>query len=372
MMPLVDRPAPLMIMAFAMIFGNTAWPIAFRGILLLLHKAFPDARSVKYALDNPQQSSPSLFSGPQTWGLVGAVLVSNAFMVTMFMTCSAPLVRDGRSTSTLLYLAFFQCANARSSGLQTFDLKRISKNMLVIIGFFMWYAPTPLVGIIAGEEFNMVFHGNPILSGFIKKYTNRHTTWIVVVFIIISTAEQVRACSAWLLSCAEEPCLTRGASQRLLEGADNWPPMATPRTTLFNILFEMMSAYGTNGLSMGFPGVDHSLSGMFRPVSKLSIMFLMILGRHRSMQGKSDETLMPSLRRITEHVERLKEQRLNLRAPAAAMGEARRSAQDLVVLEMSAIDAEQGRRAQPSVRGLTSTKEEEQASLLGPHSESPM
>ena len=148
--------------------------------------------------------------------------------------------------------------------------------------------------------------------------------------------------------------------------------MSTPRTTLFNILFEMMSAYGTNGLSMGFPGVDHSLSGMFRPVSKLSIMFLMILGRHRSMQGKSDETLMPSLRRITEHVERLKEQRQNLRAPAAAMGEARRSAQDLVVLEMSAMDAEQGRRALPSIRGLASTKEEVQASLLGPHSEAPM
>ena len=92
--------------------------------------------------------------------------------------------------------------------------------------------------------------------------------------------------------------------------------MSTPRTTLFNILFEMMSAYGTNGLSMGFPGVNHSLSGMFRPISKLCIMFLMIMGRHRSMQGKSDPTLMTSLARLTEHVERLKSQREALLKPA--------------------------------------------------------
>lgn len=209
------------------------------------------------------------------------------------MACSTELIRDGRSTSTILYLAFFQCANSRSAGLQVFDLKRISKNMLVIIGFFMWYAPVPLVAIIAGDEFNMVFHNNPVLSGFIKKYTNRHTTYLTIVFIIISTVEQP-----------------------LLADSGNWPPGDKPSTTLFNILFEMLSAYGTNGLSMGFPGVNHSLSGMFRPLSKLCIMFLMILGRHRSMSGKSDATLMPSLARVVAHVERLKTERSEVRVYA--------------------------------------------------------
>ena len=314
MMPLVDRPAPLMIMvrlhslrlvlaskalkqhrslqAFAMILGNTAWPVAFRGIIWTLHKAFPDHRGIRYCLENGQNSSPSLFSAAQTWGLLAAVLITNIFMVIMFMTCSLELVRDGRSTMHMLYLAFFQCANARSSGLQTFDLKRISKNMLVIIGFMMWYAPNPLVGIIGGEEFNMAFHDNPVLSGFIKKYTNRHTSWLFIVFVIISTAEQ-----------------------KLLNDSSNWPHTDEPSTTLFNVLFEMLSAYGTNGLSMGFPGVNHSLSGMFRPVSKLSIMFLMLLGRHRSMQGKSDPTLMQSMKQLQLHCERLREQKKTLLEP---------------------------------------------------------
>ena len=314
MMPLVDRPAPLMVMAFAMIFGNTAWPIALRAILWTLHKVFPSHRGIAYALKDAQGSCPSLFSSAQTWGLVVAVVFTNVFQIVFFMACSLELVRDGRSTATMLYLAFFQCANSRSSGLQVFDLKRISKNMHVIYGFMMWYAPTPLVGIIAGEEFNMAFHNNPVLSGFIKKYTNRHTSWLFIVFVIISTAEQ-----------------------RLLADSGNWPPGNQPSTTLFNILFEMLSAYGTNGLSMGFPGVNHSLSGMFRPVSKLSIMFLMIMGRHRSMQGKSDPTLMQSLAQLDKHCERLREQKTMLLAPVTAQRSA--SAASLTQVEMAALDA---------------------------------
>jgi len=292
-----------------MILGNTAWPIAFRAMMWCLHKTFPDHRGIKYCLENGQDSSPSLFNSLQTWGLVAAVLITNIFMIIMFMACSLDIVRDGRSTSHMLYLAFFQCANARSSGLQVFDLKRISKNMLVIIGFMMWYAPNPLVGILGGEEFVMAVHDNPILSGFIKKYTNRHTTWIFIVFIIISTAEQ-----------------------KLLADSSNWPHTAEPSTTLFNVLFEMLSAYGTNGLSMGFPGVNHSLSGMFHPVSKLSIMFLMLLGRHRSMQGKSDPTLMQSMKQLQQHCARLREQKAQLLEPV--MMQRTRSAANVLTAEL--------------------------------------
>lgn len=298
MIPFTDRPAALMLMAFAMIFGNTAWPIAFRGITYALARLNPGSRALRYMLDEPGNCSASLFNTLQTcacacrmrrgrprqrrrprpppfpshrasYGLCAAVVVTNVFMVILFMACSADLdgIRyspDGerRTNLTLLYLAFFQCSNTRSSGLQVFDLKALSKNMLVVFGFMMWYAPTPLVGVLGGEEFTMAFHDNPILSGFIKKYLNRHTSWLFVVFLIISTAEQP-----------------------LLAGSAAWPPPTQPGTSLFNVLFEMLSAYGTNGLSMGFPGVNHSLSGMFRPVSKLAIMFLMVLGRHRSMSG---------------------------------------------------------------------------------------
>ncbi len=174
--------------------------------------------------------------------------------------------------------------------------------------------------------------------------------------------------SAHTHALTRAPCPPRHALQPLLSGADNWPPMSSPRTTLFNILFEMLSAYGTNGLSMGFPGVNHSLSGMFKPVSKLSIMFLMILGRHRSMQGKSDETLMPSLKRITEHVARLKEQKQMLLAPAAAVSELRKSQQDLVVLEMSQLEAaKQASAANGGAKGAAlqeAEADDERASLL--------
>jgi trk system potassium uptake protein len=43
--------------------------------------------------------------------------------------------------------------------------------------------------------------------------------------------------------------------------------------------YEAVSAFGTVGLSMGFPGSVLSLSGMFGASGKLLVMFLMFMGR---------------------------------------------------------------------------------------------
>lgn len=91
-----------------------------------------------------------------------------------------------------------------------------------------------------------------------KKYVTKHNSWIFIFYMIIATAEQEN-----------------------LKDSGNWPPGDKPNTTLFHILFELLSAYGTNGLSMGFPGVLYSLCGTFKPISKLCLMLLMLIGRHR-------------------------------------------------------------------------------------------
>lgn len=91
-----------------------------------------------------------------------------------------------------------------------------------------------------------------------KKYVTKHNSWIFIFYMIIATAEQDN-----------------------LANSGNWPPGDRPNTTLYHILFELMSAYGTNGLSMGFPGVQYSLCGTFQPESKLCLMLLMLIGRHR-------------------------------------------------------------------------------------------
>jgi Trk-type K+ transport system membrane component len=65
--------------------------------------------------------------------------------------------------------------------------------------------------------------------------------------------------------------------------------------SLFSVLFEIVSAYGTVGLSQGFPGFNTSFSGQFRTLSKLVVIATQIRGRHRGLPyGLDRAILLPS------------------------------------------------------------------------------
>jgi hypothetical protein len=65
--------------------------------------------------------------------------------------------------------------------------------------------------------------------------------------------------------------------------------------TMFSVLFEIVSAYGTVGLSLGYTGIDASFSAEFKPISKLVIVAMMIRGRHRGLPYALDRAiLLPS------------------------------------------------------------------------------
>ena len=65
--------------------------------------------------------------------------------------------------------------------------------------------------------------------------------------------------------------------------------------TMYSVLFEIVSAYGTVGLSLGYPNVDTSFSAQFTVVSKLVIIAMQIRGRHRGLPYELDRAiLLPS------------------------------------------------------------------------------
>jgi len=68
--------------------------------------------------------------------------------------------------------------------------------------------------------------------------------------------------------------------------------IAKPWMDIFPILFELVSAYGTVGLSLGITGSDFSLSGAFSPVSKLIVCFVMLRGRHRGLPVAIDRAVL--------------------------------------------------------------------------------
>ena len=72
-------------------------------------------------------------------------------------------------------------------------------------------------------------------------------------------------------------------------------PLFPTAKTHSAVLFEIVSAYGTVGLSLGYPTINASFSAEFSVVSKLVIIAMMIRGRHRGLPYELDRAiLLPS------------------------------------------------------------------------------
>lgn len=68
-----------------------------------------------------------------------------------------------------------------------------------------------------------------------------------------------------------------------------------PAFTMFAVLFEVVSAYGTVGLSLGYTGINASFSAEFGVIAKLVIIAMQIRGRHRGLPYELDRAiLLPS------------------------------------------------------------------------------
>lgn len=59
----------------------------------------------------------------------------------------------------------------------------------------------------------------------------------------------------------------------------------------FNILFEVVSAYGTVGISTGLPTAAYSFSGGLYTGSKLVLCLVMLRGRHRGLPVALDRAV---------------------------------------------------------------------------------
>ncbi len=73
------------------------------------------------------------------------------------------------------------------------------------------------------------------------------------------------------------------------------PRLQTGDFSMFAVLFEIVSAYCTVGLSLGYATVNASLCSQFTVVGKLVIIGMMIRGRHRGLPyGLDRAILLPS------------------------------------------------------------------------------
>ncbi|KAF3927740.1 hypothetical protein ABW21_db0207328 [Orbilia brochopaga] len=272
-------------MAYLIIIGNTGFPCMLRFTIWILWKICPKhwvtKESLHFLLDHPRRCFTLLFPSTATWWLFAILVILNATDVLLFIVLD--LTNHDVVSLPVSYRildAFFQAVSTRTAGFAAVNLADLHPGVQVSYLIMMYISVFPIaisvrktnvyeersLGIYADHE----EHDDPNDHSFVGAHLRKQLSFdLWYVFLGLFAI-----------------CIAEGAK------ISNRTDYAF---TQFSVLFEVVSAYGTVGLSLGYPNVNTSFSGQFTTFSKIVIMAMMIRGRHRGLPYELDRAiLLPS------------------------------------------------------------------------------
>lgn len=273
-----DHPFPLFVCSFLILAGYTAFPLLMRFIVWSLYRSNSErlihSRPLfKYMLDHPRRCFTHLFpSAETTWLLIVLIFLCSVSFVFEIMLDWHGIPYEGLDSSIKLSNMYFQAVAIRVSGFNSVDVSKLNSALLWLYVGMMYISATPVtialrytgasrahaIGIRRGLPTNNTLAAQA-QSVFVK-----HTIFLFVAVLFIVMIEEV-------------------------------PLVVDPNFSIFKIIFEVISAYGPVGLSLGYSDKPYSFSGAFQNGSKLVIIFMMILGKHRGLPDSIDSAIsLPS------------------------------------------------------------------------------
>ncbi|KAE8138175.1 cation transport protein-domain-containing protein [Aspergillus pseudotamarii] len=271
---------PLLVMTFLVVIGNTGFPCMLRLIIWLLTKftryGSPLDDELHYLLEHPRRCFTMLFPGSETWRLAGVLLLLNALDLFVFYTLQEnPQSNNPFSPGLRLVDGLFQIASTRTAGFSITSLGALHPAVQVSFVVMMYISAFPIAIAIRKtnvyEEKSLGIYDdedkpNPHgLAAHIQRQLGFDLWYVMLGFFLIS--------------------VTEGKRIQQTHGHDL-------AFSLFPLLFEIVSAYGTVGLSLGYPKTETSLSAQFNPVSKLIIIAMQVRGRHRGLPHALDHAIL--------------------------------------------------------------------------------
>lgn len=277
---------PLILMTFLIVIGNTGFPCMLRLVIWTCSKLVPVGgpmwEELHFLLDHPRRCFTLLFPRDATWWLFGILVILNGVDLIFFiiLDLNAPVVTDLPGGIRFLD-GLFQAASTRTAGFAVVNLAELHPAIQVSYLIMMYISVFPIAISMRRtnvyEEKSLGLYGSPSEDGEDEKepsYVGAHLRrqlsfdlWYVFLGMFI-------------IAIVEGP---------ELENTNQYA------FTLFSVLFEIVSAYGTVGLSLGFPTNNRSLSAEFHTLSKLVIIAMQLRGRHRGLPYALDRAiLLPS------------------------------------------------------------------------------
>ena len=251
-----------------MLTGNVAFPLLLRSLLHLMRFLGMEKRfdlPLSKVLDNPRAYYNMLF--PLKY-LLFLSLLWIAMYVISFAIC---LGLEWNNTMTGLddgqkvVAAIFTSVTSRTTGLNVLNTGGFKAALLVfeVVVFVVSSNPNAIT---------MRATSNAAGTRTVSQYTKE---------LLINVVAGLTLC--WIVIL-------------LLENSN-------PFAGVFPVLFEVASAFGTVGLSMGFGSSPTSLCGCFSIPSKLLIMILMLVGCHRTLPANVDPFVEVLSRHATRDTE---------------------------------------------------------------------
>ncbi|KAL9006601.1 MAG: hypothetical protein Q9188_000638 [Gyalolechia gomerana] len=258
-----------------------------RFVLWLLSKAVPRESGIweelKFLLDHPRRCFTLLFPTDATAWLFWILVFLNGLDVVFFIILDLhdPVVTSIGSGGYRVLNGLFQASSTRTAGFSTVNLAELHPGIQVSYMVMMYISVFPIaisirrtnvyeeksLGIYSTTQENDEDANQPSYVGaHLRRQLSFDLWYIFLGLFIIAIAE-----------------------------GSHIQNMNEDSFTMYSCLFEIVSAYGTVGLSLGYPTANTSFSGQFSVISKLVIIAMQIRGRHRGLPYELDRAiLLPS------------------------------------------------------------------------------
>lgn len=284
LIPFVDTYFVPLVAGFFIIIGNVGFPCALRFIIWVLYKTSKPLslyrESLSFLLDHPRRCFTMLFPSVPTWCLFGVLIALNVVDVILFLALDLrnSALQDIAINHRVL-AGLFQAVSTRTSGYNIFDLSILHPGMQLSFIIMMYISALPVaisirrtnvyeeqsLGIYSQDDDSVdenTATAKSYIGSHLKNQVSFDIWYLVLGYFIVVVSE----------------------GSRINKG--------DPRFSGFAVLFEVVSAYACVGLSLGYTTINGALAGEFNVVSKLTLIALMIRGRHRGLPYEIDRAIM--------------------------------------------------------------------------------
>ncbi|SPO04532.1 related to TRK-1 potassium transporter TRK-1 [Cephalotrichum gorgonifer] len=283
----------MMIGALLIIVGNTGFPVMMRFIIWILSRIVPRGtglwEELRFLLDHPRRCFTLLFPSSATWWLFLVLMILNVVDVVCLLVLDRnnPVVTH-LPTNVRITDAIFQASSTRTAGFSCFPINLIHPAVQTLTMIMMYISVYPIAISIRGtnvyEEKSLGVYQEPADTDWKSRDT--------VSYIGTHLRRQL-SFDLWFVFLGLFILAITEASK-----------LEEKKFNMFDVLFEVVSAYGTVGLSMGYGTTNTSLVAQFTTGGKLIIIAMMIRGRHRGLPyGLDRAILLPRDSRFSSEVQ---------------------------------------------------------------------